>query len=71
MKVNVIYFQIKHEAAFGVDEEGVERLDFGIDFSRSKLPVYRFDRPFIIFIFDLVNYNILLMGKIVNPVEKQ
>lgn len=59
---------------FDVDEEGIERLDFGIDFSRSKLPdckLYRFDRPFIIFIVDPVNYNVLFMGKIVTPVEKQ
>ncbi len=65
---SVIFFQVKHQTAFDVDEEGIERPDFGIDLSRTKLPVYRFDCPFLIFIVETMNDNILFMGKIDNPV---
>uniref|UniRef100_A0A672JVU1 Thyroxine-binding globulin n=1 Tax=Sinocyclocheilus grahami TaxID=75366 RepID=A0A672JVU1_SINGR len=38
-EVKMFMLQVKHQAAFDVDEEGIERPDFRIDFSRRKLPV--------------------------------
>jgi len=38
--------------------------------SYSPLKTLRFDRPFMIFITDKKNDNILFFAKVVNPVEK-
>ncbi|XP_043098900.1 corticosteroid-binding globulin-like [Puntigrus tetrazona] len=62
-----------HKATLDMDEKGttaaaVTRVSSG--FSYNPMSSLRFDSPFMIFIIDQKNGNILFFGKVVNPVEK-
>uniref|UniRef100_A0A671S3K4 Thyroxine-binding globulin n=1 Tax=Sinocyclocheilus anshuiensis TaxID=1608454 RepID=A0A671S3K4_9TELE len=64
-----------HKASLDLDEKGttaaaVTTVDFRL-LSYSPLKTLHFDRPFMIFITDQKNDNILFFGKVVNPEEKQ
>uniref|UniRef100_A0A672KR20 Thyroxine-binding globulin n=1 Tax=Sinocyclocheilus grahami TaxID=75366 RepID=A0A672KR20_SINGR len=64
-----------HKASLDLDEKGttaaaVTTVDFRL-LSYSPLDTLSFDRPFMIFITDQKNDNILFFGKVVNPEEKQ
>ncbi|XP_016369942.1 alpha-1-antitrypsin homolog [Sinocyclocheilus rhinocerous] len=64
-----------HKASLDLDEKGttaaaVTTVDFRL-LSYSPLKTLHFDRPFMIFITDQKNDNILFFGKVVNPAEKQ
>ncbi|XP_056113368.1 corticosteroid-binding globulin-like [Rhinichthys klamathensis goyatoka] len=64
-----------HKATLDIDEEGttaaaVTTVSFR-PMSYSPMQTLRFDRPFMIFITDKKNDNILFFGKVVNPAEKQ
>lgn len=63
--------QVVHEASLDVDETGstatavtgISIMPLSFQFSETL----RFNRPFILFITEQINNNILFMGKIVNP----
>nr|XP_021329699.1 alpha-1-antitrypsin homolog [Danio rerio] len=66
--------KVLHKATLDIDEKGTTaaavttvHLRF---MSYSPMSDLRFDRPFMIFITDQTNYNILFFGKVVNPNEK-
>ena len=60
-----------HQATLDVDEEGATAAAAtGVEItllSFQRVPVLRFNRPFIVLITDSNNGNIFFMGKVVNP----
>nr|XP_055055224.1 alpha-1-antitrypsin homolog [Misgurnus anguillicaudatus]XP_055055226.1 alpha-1-antitrypsin homolog [Misgurnus anguillicaudatus]XP_055055227.1 alpha-1-antitrypsin homolog [Misgurnus anguillicaudatus]XP_055055228.1 alpha-1-antitrypsin homolog [Misgurnus anguillicaudatus] len=63
-----------HQASLDIDEEGttaaaVTTVEFR-PMSYHPLKVLHFNRPFMIFLIDQKNYNILFIGKIENPTKK-
>ncbi|KAK7173069.1 hypothetical protein R3I93_003023 [Phoxinus phoxinus] len=64
-----------HKATLNIDEEGTTAAAVTTVSMRptsySPMQTLRFDRPFMIFITDKKNDNILFFGKVVNPAEKQ
>lgn len=69
------YFQALHKATLDIDEKGttaaaVTTVSFR-PMSYSPMQTLSFDHPFMIFITDQKNDNILFFGKVVNPSEKQ
>lgn len=69
------YFQALHKATLDIDEKGTTAAAATTVLFRpmfaSPLKTLTFDRPFMIFITDQKNDNILFFGKVVNPTEKQ
>ena len=63
--------KVVHQATLDVDEAGATAAaatGVGITLlSFRKIPVLKFNRPFIVLITDSNNGNIFFMGKIVNP----
>lgn len=73
--LTLIHLQVLHKATLDIDEKGttaaaVTTVEFR-PLSYSPLHTLNFDRPFMIFITDQKNDNILFFGKVVNPEEKQ
>ncbi|XP_042579947.1 corticosteroid-binding globulin-like [Cyprinus carpio] len=72
---NILVSKVLHKASLDIDEKGttaaaVTRVDLRPKIY-SPLETLSFDRPFMIFITDQKNDNILFFGKVVNPAEKQ
>ncbi|XP_055055223.2 alpha-1-antiproteinase [Misgurnus anguillicaudatus] len=64
--------EVMHKASLDMDEEGTTAAAVTtVEFSRMSLPAQdvRFDRPFMVFIVDQKNDNILFFGKVVNPTD--
>ncbi|XP_056313843.1 serine protease inhibitor 2.1-like [Danio aesculapii] len=66
--------KVLHKATLDIDEQGttaaaVTGVEVRVKFY-NPLSILRFDRPFMIFITDQTNDNILFFGKVVNPNEK-
>ncbi|KAA0717038.1 Serpin A3-1 [Triplophysa tibetana] len=71
---NIFVSEVVHKAALDVDEEGttaaaVTTISIGSSFPNPQ-NIYRFDRPFMLFIVDPKS-SILFMGKIINPALKE
>lgn len=67
-----VYFQVTHKACLEIDEEGTTASAVTtVEFSRMSHQTqdFRFDHPFMIFIVDQKNDNILFFGKVANPAE--
>ncbi|XP_056600889.1 alpha-1-antiproteinase-like [Triplophysa dalaica] len=67
--------KVEHQASLDIDEEGttaaaVTTVQFR-PMSYNPLKILSFNKPFMIFIIDQKNYNILFIGRIMNPAEKQ
>ncbi|XP_050969319.1 alpha-1-antitrypsin isoform X1 [Labeo rohita] len=72
---NIFISKAMHKATLDIDEKGttaaaVTTASF-TPYSYNPLLFLRFDNPFMIFITDQKNGNILFFGKVVNPEEKQ
>ncbi|XP_052411336.1 corticosteroid-binding globulin-like [Carassius gibelio] len=72
---NMLISKVLHKASLDIDEKGttaaaVTTVNFRL-MSYSPMDTLIFDRPFMIFITDQKNDNILFFGKVVNPAEKQ
>lgn len=66
---NFYVSQVLHKATLDVDEEGTTATAVTtVEIRFASLPMmFRFDRPFMIFITDQKNDHILFLGKVVNP----
>ncbi|XP_043096208.1 serine protease inhibitor 2.1-like [Puntigrus tetrazona] len=66
---NFYVSKVLHKATLDVDEEGTTAAAVTtIEIKVALLPMlFRFDRPFMIFITDQKNDHILFLGKVVNP----
>nr|NP_001025278.1 uncharacterized protein LOC556938 [Danio rerio]AAH96945.1 Zgc:113828 [Danio rerio] len=71
---NIYVSKVLHKATLDIDEKGTTAAAVTTVYSRvmsySPMSDLRFNRPFMIFITDQTNDNILFFGKVVNPNEK-
>ncbi|NP_001099059.2 serpin peptidase inhibitor, clade A (alpha-1 antiproteinase, antitrypsin), member 7 precursor [Danio rerio] len=71
---NIFVSKVLHKATLDIDEQGTTAAAVtGVEIrptSYDPLSDLKFDHPFMIFITDQTNDNILFVGKVVNPNEK-